>query len=368
MTNTTRKSKPGKVTLSPVREIPFNTLVLSQANVRKVKAGQSIEDLAEDIARRGLLHSLAVRVVLDDDGAETGTFEVPVGGRRFRALELLVRRKRLPRTAPIPCIVHAEGAAEEDSLAENVHREALHPLDQFRAFQALRDKGLSEEDIAARFFVTPAVVRQRLKLAAVSPRLLEVYAEGEITLDHLMAFSIADDHDRQERVWEALDPAWPRHPHIIRRMLTETSVRATDRRARFVGEAAYLEAGGTIMQDLFSDDDGGGWFQDVPVLERLVAEKLTTAAEEIGAEGWRWVQAAADLPYGHMRGMRSLAGERVCMTEEEIAEYEALKQEMDGLLADHPEPADLPDEIDARVGEIEARLEALDTRPRRYDP
>lgn len=41
-----------KITLSPSRDTPFNKLVLSQANVRKVKAGVSIEELAEDIARR----------------------------------------------------------------------------------------------------------------------------------------------------------------------------------------------------------------------------------------------------------------------------------------------------------------------------
>jgi hypothetical protein len=36
------------------RDIPFNRLVLSQSNVRRVKAGLSIEELAEDIARRGV--------------------------------------------------------------------------------------------------------------------------------------------------------------------------------------------------------------------------------------------------------------------------------------------------------------------------
>ena len=44
-----------KITLSPSRDIPFNKLVLSQSNVRRVKAGVSIEELAEDIARRTLL-------------------------------------------------------------------------------------------------------------------------------------------------------------------------------------------------------------------------------------------------------------------------------------------------------------------------
>src|SRR5208282_1121499 len=165
-----------KLTLSASRDIPFNRLVLSQSNVRTIKTGVSIEELAEDIARRTLLQSLSVRAVLDAKGAETGMFEIPAGGRRYRALELLVKQKRMTKTQPVPCVVRLDGLAEEDSLAENVHREALHPLDQFRAFQTLRDKGLGEEEIAARFFVSLAVVKQRLKLAAVSARLLDVYA------------------------------------------------------------------------------------------------------------------------------------------------------------------------------------------------
>ena len=63
-----------KIILSPSRDIPFNKLTLSQANVRRMKAGISIEELAEDIARRGLLQSLNVRPILDADGAETGLY------------------------------------------------------------------------------------------------------------------------------------------------------------------------------------------------------------------------------------------------------------------------------------------------------
>ena len=159
-----------KITLSGSRDIPFNKLVLSQANVRRVKSGVSVEQLAEDIARRTLLQSLSVRPVTDAEGKETGMFEVPAGGRRFRALELLVKQKRMAKTQAVPCVIRTEGLAEEDSLAENSQREALHPLDQFRAFQALRNKGLGEEGIAARFFVTPAVVKQRLHPACLSQR------------------------------------------------------------------------------------------------------------------------------------------------------------------------------------------------------
>ena len=84
-----------KITLSGSRDIPFNKLVLSQSNVRRIKAGVSVEELAEDIARRTLLQSLNVRPVLDAAGAETGMFEIPAGGRRYQALALLVKQKRL---------------------------------------------------------------------------------------------------------------------------------------------------------------------------------------------------------------------------------------------------------------------------------
>jgi ParB family chromosome partitioning protein len=197
-----------KISLSASRDIPLDKLVLSQSNVRHVKAGVSIDELAADIARRTLLQSLTVRPVLDAEGAETGMYEIPAGGRRFRALELLVKQKRLAKNTPIPCIVRTEGIAEEDSLAENVQRAPLHPLDQFRAFLALREKGQSEEEIAAVFFVAVAVVKQRLRLASVSPALLDVYAEDGMTLDQLMAFSVSPDHERQEQVWEAIQRSY----------------------------------------------------------------------------------------------------------------------------------------------------------------
>jgi len=133
-----------KITMSPSRDIPFDKLVLSQSNVRRIKAGVCVDALAEDIARRGLLQSLSVRPVLDNDGTETGKFEIPAGGRRFQALSLLVKQKCLNKTKPIPCIVRdtdSDILAEDDSLAENMRRVALHALGQFRAFEALREKG-----------------------------------------------------------------------------------------------------------------------------------------------------------------------------------------------------------------------------------
>jgi ParB family chromosome partitioning protein len=112
-----------KIVLSSSRDIPFNKLVLSQSNVRRIKNGMSIEELAEDIANRSLIQSLNVRPVVDAEGVETGMFEVPAGGRRYRALELLVKQKRLAKTAPVPCVMKSatsDASAEEASAHDGV--------------------------------------------------------------------------------------------------------------------------------------------------------------------------------------------------------------------------------------------------------
>jgi ParB family chromosome partitioning protein len=359
-----------KITLSGSRDIPFNKLVLSQSNVRRIKAGVSVEELAEDIARRTLLQSLNVRPVLDAEGAETGMFEIPAGGRRYQALALLVKQKRLAKTALIPCVVRDPATsilAEDDSLAENVQRVPLHPLDQFRAFQTLREKGQSDEDIAAAFFVSVNVVKQRLRLAAVSPNLLAIYAEDGMSLEQLMAFTVTTDHARQEQVWEAVQKSWSKDPYQIRRMLTERAVRASDRRAIFVGIEAYEAAGGTVSRDLFAEDDGG-WLETVGLLDRLVAEKLKAEAETIATEGWKWVDAAVNLPYGHDHHLRQLDGAPLDLTAEEQAAMAALTAEHDRLEAEYANADELPDEVDQRIGEIETALVKFQDRRVQFEP
>ncbi|MBY5706798.1 ParB/RepB/Spo0J family partition protein [Rhizobium leguminosarum] len=358
-----------KITLSTARDIPFNKLTLSQENVRKIKAGVSIEDLAEDIAHRGLLTSLNVRPELDGDGNETGVYRIPAGGRRYRALERLVAQKRLAKTAGVPCIVSKGETLEvEDSLAENVQRVSLHPLDHFRAFQTLREQGLGEEEIAARFFVSVATVKQRLRLASVSPRLLDFYAEDEMTLEQIIAFSITNDHVRQEQVWDTISRSHSREPYYIRRLLTETAIRASDRRAVYVGIEAYEAAGGVTMRDLF-DQDQGGWLQDPALLEQLVMEKLKADAEAIQvSEGWQWVEAAFDFSYGHTSGLRRFYGEQAEMTEDELARYDATRAEYDKLDAEYAEADEYSEATEQKLEELGSELDRLNDRPYVFDP
>ncbi|TLG72584.1 ParB/RepB/Spo0J family partition protein, partial [Methylocystis sp. B8] len=356
-----------KITLVGARDIALDRLLASDANVRRIKAGISVEELAEDIARRGLLQSLSVRPVLDGAGAETGKFAVSAGGRRLAALKFLVKQKRLAKNAPVPCIVKTEGIEEEDSLAENTMREALHPLDQFRAFKNLQDAGLSIDEIAARFFVGAQVVRQRLKLAAASPKILDLYVAEELTLEQLMAFCVTDDHARQEEVWESLSRSYNKEPYTVRRMLTEGAVKAGDKRAVFVGVEAYEAACGVILRDLFQHDHGG-WLQDVALLDRLAREKLSKAAENLRAEGWKWAEFACEFPYGHTNGLRRLPSTAPQISDEEKERYDAALEEYDTLSDEHAGSDELPEDIDRRMGELEEIIDAIERRPAIFDP
>ena len=351
-----------QIPLSRAIDIPFDKLVLSPSNVRQVNTGLSLDELREDIARRGLLQSLNVRPLLDAKGVDTGKYEVPAGGRRFRALEQLVKARRLPKTALIPCVLRgsSDTSLEDDSLAENTQRLSLHPLDQYRAFLALHRQNMSEEDIAARYFVSVQIVRQRLRLAAVSPELLDLYAKDEMTLEQLMAFSITGDHDRQMKVWEAAQNlhAWQRGAREIRNLLTESAVAADDRRAIFVSLEAYEAAGGTTLRDLFCADSGG-WLQDPVLLDRLVDDKLNAVAKGLAHEGWKWIEVLASLPFDHMHGLRKLQPTGSSLTEADQASLASSRAELGALSETWADHDTVPDAINDRFTALEAEIDAL---------
>ena len=160
-----------------------------------------IEELAASIAAHGLLQNLTVKLVTPGEDEGRARYEVIAGGRRLAALKKLAAGKQITKSFPVPCLVRETTEATELSLAENTVRVAMHPADQFAALQALVRQGLTEDQIAARFGLSTRTVAQRLRLAAVSPKLIEVYRQGGMTLDHLMAFAVSEDQEAQERVW-----------------------------------------------------------------------------------------------------------------------------------------------------------------------
>ena len=250
--------------------VPLNKLKKSPKNARKVPHGEAaIEALAASIEHKGLIQNLVIEPEMKSE-KPTGAYFVTAGEGRRLAYLLRAKRKQIRKNHPVRCRLDTENDPSEISLDENVTRTPMHPADQFERFRELsEDKGWGAEEIGARFGVSGGVVKQRLRLGAVSPKLLQVYREDGLTLDQLMAFAITEDHARQEQVFENLHHN--REPWIIRRDMTANNVPADDRRAVFVGADAYIEAGGNIIRDLFSEDRGG-FFEDAGLLDMLAVE------------------------------------------------------------------------------------------------
>ena len=340
----------GAIRSGEERVYALSKLKRSPDNVRKGGHSEAVvKARAASILAKGLIQPPVVRPERRADGSETGYALVTAGEGRRLALRLLAKEKLIPRGVLVRCLVDEANDAVEVSLDENFSREPLPPADEFEAFHDLAErKGWGAEAIGARYGVTAAVVRQRLRLAAVAPVLLTRLREGLLTLDQLMAFAVSEDHERQLQVFETYKEA---HPSAIRRAMTEKTVQADDRRVRFIGLDAYVAAGGAVIRDLFSEDRGG-YLSDVALIDELVVAKLSDMAEDLkAAEGWKWAQWRLDYPHGH--GLSRVWPRAVPDTPERQAqrdEYNALCGEWGGV-------EDLPPEIDARMSALEAVLE-----------
>ncbi|MGG7539411.1 ParB/RepB/Spo0J family partition protein [Rhizobium sp. 12,4] len=342
--------------------IALNKLDADPKNVRKTYSAEGVEALAANIREDGyrLLQNLVVR-----KGDKKGRYFVTAGGRRLAALNLLAEAGAIAKDFPVECKEREGEIATEISLAENILREDMHPLDQYEAFDALAKQGKDVADIAVRFGTTETVVRKRLALARVSPVLLQLYRDEDMSFAQLSAFTISDDHERQVTVWNAL-PSWNRDVLSIRRALTEEMIAATDKRVQFIGGlAAYEQAGGAVKRDLF-DDRNAGYATDPAFVEKLVAEKLEAAAASVRAEGWEWVECSATAPAGY-HSMKRHYPEAIALSEEDRAALDAAQTEYDEL-AELIENGVSGDEAETKLAEVEKRIDALNARTEVYSP
>lgn len=344
--------------------VPLAKLKKSPRNARKVPHGEAaIEALAASIQHKGLIQNLVVEPETKEDGTPTGYYLVTAGEGRRLAMLLRAKRKQIKKSEPVRCWLDTANDPSEISLDENVTRTNMHPADEFERFRELADgKGWGAEEIGARFGKTAAVVKQRLRLGAVSPKLLQVYREDGLTLDQLMAFAITEDHARQEAVFEGLHHN--REPWIIRRDMTASNVPATDRRAVFIGADAYVEAGGNIIRDLFSEDRGG-FFEDAGLLDMLAVEKLREIASEVEAEGWKWAEAHIDYPHAH--GMRRFYPQSVPLSDEDEARLDALSTEHDELAEGYSSYDEMPEDVAAKLEAVSDEIDEISAKRSAYD-
>jgi ParB family chromosome partitioning protein len=273
--------------------VHLSQLQLSPLNARKT-GGQDIDGLAASIEAHGLLQNLSVASSAND----ADHYQVIAGGRRLAALQLLEREGRLSPDYLVPVRMIHDDSVLEASTAENTLREAMHPADQFEAFKAMVDAKKSIPDIAAHFGVSELVVKQRLKLANVAPKLVQIYRDGGMDLDQLQALALSDNHELQEHVWFKSDQ-YDREAYDLRRKLTKANVDADSVLARFVGLDAYQAAGGGIAQDLFSHRHEA-YLTDRMLLETMAMDRLEAVAQRERDAGWSWAEARISADYNQL--------------------------------------------------------------------
>jgi len=279
--------------------IPLHDLTLSDLNVRKSGVG-NIDELVASIRSLGVIQPLLVRPLND-------RFDVIAGQRRLAALTRLAEEGI---TDPVPCAILEDGddaKAIEASLAENIQRLPMDELDQHAAFAELRGKGRSVEDIAAQFGVTERLVRQRLAIAHLDPRLLKLYREDAITGDTMRTLTMASKAQQKAWLKRYRDPAdYAPTGRQLRLWLLGGAQISTS--VALFDVALYK---GAIVTDLFGEDS---YFADGPAFWSLQNAEIAARAEAYVAAGWSGVvvlEPASHFPEYDYRKLGKKKGGRV---------------------------------------------------------
>jgi ParB family chromosome partitioning protein len=307
------------------RLIPLNKLRRAAGNVRKVKANQHqlrdvdspLTPMQHSIMAQGLLQNLIVV-----EGADGG-FDVWGGGERLANLGDLLAKGKISEDHNVMCRVLAEDMARIASLSENTHRSAMHPADEFDAMSLMvNEEGRSVEDVAAIFGFTPGVIKRRLRLSSLSPRVMAEFREGRADLEQMMALTLASDHAAQEDIYFGL-PEGRRWATSLRELATRGEINIRQNHlAKFVGLEAYEAAGGLCRRDMF--DPENIYLEDSVLIQKLATAKLEEMAEQVRAEGWSWVEVVQDINYETFQPFSRVFPVERTFTEEEKSAAAAL--------------------------------------------
>ncbi len=354
------KPAPTVDQLGPETEIDLDRIGgVDPLNSRKMDPAD-IDRMAAMLRTEGQINPIVVRPGGD------GKLLVLCGARRWRAFERLAAEGWEGG-------IHARIFTGEDaearalSIAENIGREDLHPLDEAEAIAALAlTRPIAQ--IARRFGFSEPQVRGKIALATKLSDRVKVawregkFGEGRSALKIARAFTAAKDHAAMDAVLDAPDAGvLLRDPLALQKRLLARAVPATAASARFVTVEAYEAAGGTLAtQDLFVDET---MLTDPDLLEQLKNEKLARCADAIRRdEGWG-VLVDPDLA-------QSLRREKSDFLVEEI---ERLKEIGDRLGTEGLEFADVATprrrarrDLEARGAPRREAIRASSVRPRRH--
>ncbi|WP_314723339.1 ParB/RepB/Spo0J family partition protein [Rahnella variigena] len=312
---------------TPVDMVPFSQLSLSPLNVRKAEPDAAkLQELAGSIRAVGVLHNLIVHRLPD------GQLGAAAGGRRFRALSILLNEGAIAPDYAVPVKTVSDDVAEVVSAIENFQHESMHPADQIMAFARISASGKTAAEIGGLMGYSTQHVQKFLRLAGMAPALLAELAEDKINVDQLQALSASEDHERQLDVWKNAY-GYYRNPKELREAVLRGEVSAEGHRLlEFVGREVYEQAGGGFRYDLFTDE---GFITDTVLLDTLTRQKLTEIADSIAkTEGWAWSEGRAEgiSTYGEDAQVYLLLGQPdTVFNADEYARLEVLDEKLGEL-------------------------------------
>jgi ParB family transcriptional regulator, chromosome partitioning protein len=265
--------------------IPLCELSIAKTNVRHGVRKADYSDLIPSIRQRGILQPLLVR--------KNGKgYEIVAGRRRYLAVQSL--EKEGLEIEAIPCAIMAKGddaAAVEASLIENVHRLPMDDMDQFEAFQRLLKEGRTIEEIANTFGVTEIMVKRRLAIANLSPKIRTAYRAEEIDGETLRALTLASK--QQQKDWLLLfeDPEHhaPKGTNLKRWLLGGSQIPTTNA----IFDIANYK--GEIVSDLFGEES---YFANPDTFWALQLEAIAKLKASFEGNGWARVEVLEqDQPF-----------------------------------------------------------------------
>jgi len=284
-------------------------------------------------------------------------YGVVAGGRRLAQLHELLAEGDIASSFLVPCMVEKAENIRAISLSENI-KASMHPADEFVAFQGMVDEGKKVADIANEFGISQALVKKRLKMAGVSAELLDFYRQGKIDLEHIMAFTVTDDIERQMACYTELSTHYM-SVHGIRNFLLDTALLTSHGMVKLVTLKAFKKAGGTTTTDLFED---ATYINERELIETLALDILNKNAKPL-VKQWKWVDVV--LSANSYRDYETLlTADFVGVPEKLITDLKAKEDALETL--EDKNYADWTDEDEDLETQLHGEIETLENEREQY--
>ena len=162
---------------SAYRELPIYKVEPNPDQPRREFDEVELQALADSISVHGVIQPLTVREM------PNGYYQIIAGERRWRAA-------RMAGLSDVPVVVIEadDRKAMELALIENLQRQDLNPVEEALGYQTLMEEyGLTQEDTAQQVGKSRSAVANTLRLLALTPEVLEMLKQGELTAGHARA-------------------------------------------------------------------------------------------------------------------------------------------------------------------------------------